>query len=110
MQNLDVLSAPRFGRRPADYVSARAAVTSSEQITVPALATIVVLSGTLPFHVAFGSNPTAAVPADLDDGTANELVNPATPMESRSFQVTPGTKIAVAAATSALITASFYCQ
>lgn len=95
-------------RRPSDYVCARAGVTTSEQITVPAGATHVILSGTLAFHVAFGANPTAAVPADLDDGTASELVNPATPAESRTFMVSGIAKIAVAAATSALITASFY--
>lgn len=95
-------------RRPSDYVCARAAVTTSEQITVPAGATHVVLSGTLPFHVAFGENPTAAVPADTDDGTANELVNPATPAESRTFMVSGIAKIAVAAAAATVVTASFY--
>ena len=95
-------------RRPADYVSARAAVTASEQISVPADATHVILSGTLPFHVTFGDNPVATVPADTDDGTACELVNPASPIESRTYMVKPGTKIAVAAATAALVTASFY--
>lgn len=106
---IDFNALPNNGaRKPSDWVCARASVTTSEQITVPAGATHVVLSGTLPFHVAFGSNPTAAVPADNDDGTANELVNPATPLESRMFQVSGVAKIAVAAGTAALITASFY--
>lgn len=96
-------------RRPSDYICARAGVTTSEQITVPAGATHVVLSGSLPFHVAFGENPTATVPSgDLDDGTACELVNPATPVESRTFIVSGIAKIAVAAASATVVTASFY--
>ena len=95
-------------RRPSDYVSARAAVTTSEQVTIPDGADIVVLSAALPFHVAFGANPTAAVPADTDDGTAGELVNPASPIEARTFIVTDVPKLALAAASATMITASFY--
>lgn len=97
-------------RRPADYVSARADVTVSEQFTVPEGATVVILSGTGVFHAAFGSNPTATVPADTDDGTACELINPAAPAKDRTFIVVPGEKIAVAASESVLVTASFYSQ
>lgn len=95
-------------RRPSDYINARAGVTTSEQISVPTGATHVILSGSLPFHVAFGDNPTAAVPSDTDDGSANELVNPATPAASRTFIVSGVAKIAVAAASSTVITATFY--
>jgi hypothetical protein len=96
-------------RMPSDYVCARAAVTTSEQITVPGTGTkIVVMSSTLPFHIAFGSNPTAVVPSDLDDGTAHELVNPNSPIQSRTWQVQGGSKIAVIAASSTMVTASFY--
>lgn len=95
-------------RRPSDYVSARTAVTASEQITVPEGADIVILSGDLPFYAAFGANPAATVAADTDDGTASELVAPDTPVESRSFIVTGTAKIAVAADSAAKVTASFY--
>jgi hypothetical protein len=96
------------GRTPSGYVQARAAVTSSEQITVPAGATHVIFSATGAFHVAFGADPTATVPADTDDGTASELVNPATPSESRTFYISGVAKIAVAAASSVMITAAFF--
>jgi hypothetical protein len=93
-------------RRPSDNVCARATVTTHEEITVPEGATHVVLSGSLPFHVAFDAD--AAVPSDTDDGTACELINPATPIDSRTFIVTGVTSISVAAAASAMVTASFY--
>ena len=108
MKNFERIADGSGARRPSDYVSARANVTTSEQITVPAGAELVILSGTLPFHVAFGANPTATVPSDTDDGTACELVNPATPDASRTFMVTAGDKIAVAAPVAAAVTASFY--
>lgn len=108
MKPFDVAPDASKARRPSDNICARAGVTASEQITVPTGAAYVVLSGSLPFHVAFGANPTASVPADTDDGTACELINPATPVESRTFMVTGITKIAVAAASSAMVTASFY--
>lgn len=95
-------------RNVSGYICARAAVTASEQITVPEGATHVVLSADLPFYVEFGDDPEAAVPADTDDGTANELINPATPAESRTFQITGIAKLAVAAAAATAITASFY--
>lgn len=108
MKAFEALHDGSGARRPADYVAARAGVTASEQITVPTGAGMVILSGTLPFCVAFGSNPTAVVPADEDAGASSELINPATPIQSRTFLVTPGDKIAVAAPASAGVTASFY--
>lgn len=108
MNSFEALGDGSGARRPSDHVCARAGVTTSEQITVPAGANMVILSGTLPFCVAFGSNPTAVVPADEDAGASSELINPATPIQSRTFLVTPESKIAVAAPTSAGVTASFY--
>lgn len=111
MPSIKNYSASPLGARPiSDHVCARATVTTSEQITVPAGANMVLLSGTLPFHVAFGTNPTAAVATDLDDGTANELINPASPDSSRMFNVNNVAKIAVAAASATLVTAAFFKQ
>lgn len=95
-------------RKISDHVCVRAAVTASEQITVPTGAKHVLLSGTGPFSVAFGTNPTAAAPADSDDGSANEIINPATPDESRLFDVSGVAKIAVAAGTSCAVSAAFF--
>lgn len=90
------------------YVNARAAVTTSEQISVPDGARYVVLDAALPFHLNFGANPTAAVPTDTDDGTANILINPNAPIESRTFIVQGIAKLAVAAASATMVTATFY--
>jgi hypothetical protein len=95
-------------RRNSDYIQARAAVTASEQITIPDGARYVVFSSTLPFHFTMGTNPTAAVPADTDDGTAHELVIGDGPIESRTFICGGEAKIAVAAASATMITATFY--
>lgn len=98
-----------FGaRRPATYISARAAVTANEQISVPAGATHVLLSGSLPFYAAFGANPVAVVATDDDTGASSELIHPATPIESRTFLVSKVAKIGVVAETSASITATFF--
>ena len=106
---IDWASSPSGARKISDFVSARAAVTTSEQITVPPGATYVLLSGSSPFVVALGANPTATYPAaDIDDGSANELINPAAPAAERMFLVSGVAKIAVAAGTSAVITASFF--
>lgn len=96
-------------RRPAGFVSAHVAVTSSEQFTVPTGATHCLLSGNLQFYVAFGANPTATVPAaDDDTGVSCELITPDQPVSSRMFLVSQAAKVAVAAPVAAIITASFY--
>lgn len=92
------------GRNPSTYVSARALSAASEQITVPAAATRVLLEVTADTYVAFGANPTAAVPTDLDDGTANERIGNS---EGKWFYVNGVAKIAVYSA-SGIVTASFY--
>lgn len=96
------------GRVPSSYVCARAGVTTSEQITVPTGARYVILTGNLAFTYAFGANPTAVVPSDIDDGTASAMITPDQPIESRTFIVGSNAKIAVAAASSCSVTAEFY--
>lgn len=95
-------------RRTSDYISARAAVTTSEQITVPALANFVVLAANLPFYVAFGANPTAVVAVDDDTGASSEMINPSSPEADRTFNVNGIAKIAVAAPAAAIVTAAFF--
>lgn len=100
---------PTGARELSDYVCSRSAVTTSEQITVPAGATHVLISSNLPFAIAMGTNPTAVYPAsDVDDGTAHELINPETPAQDRMFQLRGAAKIAVAAGSAAVITAAFF--
>lgn len=106
---IDYSEIPFGARKISDHVNVRAAVTTSEQITVPTGANIVLLSGSLPFAVAIGANPTATYPAaDIDDGTGNEVINPESPAKDRMFQVVAGQKIAVAAGSAAVVSAAFF--
>lgn len=100
----DVASDKDKGRNPSQYVSARALGGSSEQVTVPTGATRVLVEVTTDMYVAFGSNPTAAVPTDIDDGTANERVGSS---EGKWFNIQGITKIAIIGA-SGIATFSFY--
>lgn len=101
---------PNGARSVSDHVNARDTVTTSEQISIPTGANLVLLNGSGPFAFAFGTNPTAVFPsADVDDGSANEIVNPASPDDCRLFVIPSGsTKLAVAAGTAADITAAFF--
>lgn len=59
--------------RPSDYVDARALTSGggAESLTVPDGAVFVVFSATGNFYARYEA--TAAVPADVSDGTASEL-------------------------------------
>lgn len=86
-----------------DYVDARVlAAASAKQHTVPAGMSFVQFSAEMPFYVAFGDNPSAAIPAaDVTDGTAS-LLSPTW------VQIIGVAKISLIARTAGVVTMSFY--
>lgn len=87
-----------------DYVDSKA-FTTHEEFTVPAGALYALISGTVAFYMLYGTNPTAAVPADVTDGTASELVNVGPPILR---QVVAGDKISVVASGACITTIAYY--
>lgn len=75
MRTLEIINLPTGFLRPPDYVDARVlAAGVAEQHTVPAGAAFVLFSANTDFFAAYGTNPTAVVPAaDVTGGTSNEL-------------------------------------
>ena len=106
MRAMEIVPLPVGALRNPDFVCSRAlAANTHEEITVPASACFVVFSATASadFYAAYGANPTAVVPGDVDDGTSNEL-NP-------TLRYIKGVaKISVISAASAgcIVTAAFY--
>jgi hypothetical protein len=94
-------------RYPSDTINARSlAANTAEDMTIPAGATCVVLSGTDNFYVQTNGNA-ATVPGDTTDGTAAELnqvglslLNPVTGVVI--------SKLSVISAATCVVTASFY--
>lgn len=107
MKNLERLG-PFLARRPADYVLARVFGSSAaESMTVPALARVVILSGTTDFWVNFTT--TAAIPAaDVTDGSSAIFVSKDSPIESRTFIVEPSATISIIPPGAAVVTGEFY--
>lgn len=105
--NLSVIVRDEPGENPrsaSSYVSARA-FTTVEAIAIPSGAKIVRLAGTVDFYFSFTG--TAAVPADVDDGTASELVKQQSNAEW--FIIPPdATAISLVAGSACVVTASFY--
>lgn len=103
----DVNLSKDFARYPSKYVSARVlAANASEQVTIPTGAVYAWIEVTADVYFAFGSNPTAAVPTDLDDGTANERIGNS---EGKPLKVDQlGGKLAFVSAGVAIVTVSFY--
>lgn len=66
---------PGIPARP-DYVDARVlAANTAKQHTVPTGAAYVYIAAEMPVYVAWGANPTAAVPAaDVTDGSGSMLL------------------------------------
>lgn len=104
LTNLQVMRDGSLAIRPPAYVNSRAlAAGVAEQISVPATATHVLLQATADFYAAYGTNPTAVVPGDVDDGTSNEL-NPT----MRYLGYGQNAKISVISAATCIVTASFW--
>lgn len=97
------------GSNPVDvpsYVSARQlAANTAESITVPTGAAFVRLVGTGDFFYSFSG--TAAVPGDVDDGSACELIKAQGDPEWRKVP-NGATTLSVVAASTPIVTASFY--
>lgn len=91
---------------PSTYVSARVlAANVAESITVPPLAAYVLLAGTADFYVNYSG--AAAVPAaDIDDGTASELIKVSASAQWRGVKGLAS--ISVVSAGTAIVTASFF--
>lgn len=93
-------------RNPCTYVSSRVlAGGTHEEITIPTGAIYVLLEVTADTYVLFGASPVAAVPTDLDDGTACERIGSS---EGKWFICGNVAKISVVSAGAAIVTASFY--
>lgn len=96
---------PFQSRGPSDYVCSRVLLANvAERVTVPSTANFVVISGTSNLYVSFGGGGvTAAVPTDLDDGTASEL-------NGASYYIDPATytNISVISAVDSIATLAFY--
>lgn len=66
---------PGIESRPTWIDAVVLGVTTAVQYTLPASSEWVHLVGETPFYVAFGANPTAAIPgSSITDGTASMLV------------------------------------
>lgn len=91
---------------PPAYVSARVlAANTAKSITVPLLANYVLLSGNADFYISYTT--TAAVPTDLDDGSACELIKT---NGGPVWRIMSGgvTALSVISAGVAIVTAAFY--
>lgn len=95
---------PGIPTRP-DYVDARVlAANVAEQHTVPAGAAYAYLTAEMPFFIAWGANPTAAIPgADVTDGTASALV-----VRDLWLPCTDIAKISLIARVAGVVTIAFY--
>lgn len=102
-----------FALSRPDYVDARVlAANTAEQHTIPTFtdhlgntktARHVIFNATADFYAAYGTNPTAAVPAaDVTDGTASEL-NP-----TIRFLDGADTKISLISAGTCIVTMAFF--
>ena len=99
----------------SSYVSARVlAAGAAENITIPVgaagqgIATIVRIAANADIYINFGG--AAAVPAaDIDDGTASELIKANSDPEWRYIPA-GSTVISVVSAGTAIVTASFFIQ
>lgn len=97
------------GKNPfavSGYTSSRLlAASTHEEITIPAKALYVRIAATDDIYYSFTGN--AAVPTDIDDGSACELINKYSGGEWR--MVPPGaTALSVISAGTPIVTASFY--
>lgn len=107
--NLAVTPVDSPGENPRSaptYVCARLlAANTHEEITVPAKAAYVRLAATDNIYYIFGAN--AAVPGDIDDGSACELLK--TQGDAEYLIIPPGaTSLSVISAGTPIVTASFY--
>lgn len=63
-----------FAMPQSDWIDSKSlGIATAESFTVPANARFVLFSSTDDFYALFGTTPTAAVPADVTDGSASEL-------------------------------------
>jgi hypothetical protein len=108
MRNMNIGEAARYlgAVDRADYVNARLlAANTAEQISVPTNAKYVNLYCTHATYVAYGTNPTAVIPSDTDDGTSNEGLQ----IGNNWRHLDSDAKLSVISATvNAIVTASFY--
>ena len=95
---------PGVPTRP-DYVDARVlAASTAEQHTVPAGMAWCYLSAEMPVFLAWGSNPTAAVPSgDVTDGTSSFLM-----MRDMWLPCSDIAKISILARVAGVVTLAFY--
>ena len=93
-------------RQPTDYINSLSLVGGvSERIPIPNGKTFVVFSCTSNYYVRVGnSSVAAAIPTDIDDGSASEL----NPLSYILHGNTEWTHIAIITASNAIATFSFY--